>query len=189
MCELSRREELLRQARRQPEVVVDQLLAVEQQVKDLLEKIRLLEDSQALNSSNSSQPPSSDGLAKPPPRSLRKKTGPKPGGQPGHPGHTLQPVKKPNHTQVHPLHNCPCGQCGNVSLRNQPVVDYQCRQVFDLPPLLMWVTEHQVEIKQRCPWPPTSCAPSSKPHWSTWMKAVCGWQANCIGCMSPPPLI
>jgi hypothetical protein len=34
---LNRREKLLRQARRQPEIVVDQLLAVEEQVKDLLE--------------------------------------------------------------------------------------------------------------------------------------------------------
>lgn len=64
MRALTRRQQLLRQARRQPEVVVDQLLAVEQQVQDLLAKVRQLEDRQALNSSNSSQPPSSDGLTK-----------------------------------------------------------------------------------------------------------------------------
>lgn len=72
---LNRREELLRQARRQPEVVVDQLLALEQQVEVLQAKVRQLEDRQALNSSNSSQPPASEGLAKPPSRSLRQKTG------------------------------------------------------------------------------------------------------------------
>jgi len=147
---LARREELLRQARRQPEVVVDQLLAVEQQVQDLLAKVRQLEDRQALNSRNSNQPPSSDGLTKPPPRSLRQKTGRKPGGQPGHPGHTLEPVKKPDHFQVHRLHRCPCGLCGGVSLAGQPVLDYERRQVFDLPPLRLVVTEHQAEIKQ-CP--------------------------------------
>jgi len=147
---LNRREKLLRQARRQPEIVVDQLLAVEEQVKDLLEKVRKLEDSQALNSRNSSKAPSSDGWAKPAPKNLRSKTGRKPGGQPGHPGHTLQSVKKPDHTQVHPLHCCPCGQCGGVSLRGQPVLDHECRQVFDLPPLRLVVTEHQAEIK-RCP--------------------------------------
>ena len=120
---LDRREELLRQARRQPEVVVDQLLVAEQQVTDLQAKVRQLEDRQALNSRNSSQPPSSDGLAKPAPKNLRVKTGRKPGGQPGHPGHTLQPVKKPDHFQVHPLQRCSCGQCGGVSLAGQPVLD------------------------------------------------------------------
>ena len=150
MFALNRRQELLRQARRQPEVVVDQLLAAEQQVQDLLRKVRQLEDGQALNSSNSSKPPSSDGLTKPPPRSLRQKTARKPGGQPGHPGHTLQPVQKPDQIILHPLDRCPCGQCGGVSLQGQAVQDYERRQVFDFPPLRLSVTEHQVEIKQ-CP--------------------------------------
>ena len=52
---LNRREELLQQARRQPEVVVDQLLAVEQQVEALLAKVRQLEDRQALNSLQTSE--------------------------------------------------------------------------------------------------------------------------------------
>ena len=147
---LTRREELLCQARRQPEVVVDQLLASEQQIEDLRGKVRALEDRLALNSTNSSKPPASDGLAKPPPRNLRQKTGRKPGGQPGHPGHTLEPVKKPDHTHVHRLDRCPCGQCGGVLLHRQPVLDYERRQVFDLPPLRLEVTEHQAEIKQ-CP--------------------------------------
>jgi len=147
---LTRREELLRQARRQPEVVVDQLLVAEQQVADLQAKVRQLEDRQARNSRNSNQPPASDGLAKPAPKNLRAKTGRKPGGQPGHPGHTLQPVKKPDHCHVHPLQHCSCGQCGGVLLAGQPVLGYQRRQVFDLPPLHLTVTEHQAEIKQ-CP--------------------------------------
>jgi transposase len=147
---LTRREELLGQARRQPAAVVDQLLAAEQQVQDLREKVRQLEDRLARDSRNSSQPPASDGLTKPPPRSLRPKTGRQPGGQPGHPGHTLPPVEKPDQVTVHPLHHCPCGQCGGVSLRGQPVLDYERRQVFDLPPLRLTVTEHQAEIKQ-CP--------------------------------------
>jgi transposase len=150
MCILKRREELLRQARSQPEVVVDRLLETEKQVRDLLSKVRHLEDRVALKSANSSKPPSSDGLTKPAPRNLREKTGRKPGGQPGHPGHTLKAVKKPDHIQIHPLQTCPCGQCDGVSLVNQPVLNYERRQVFDLPPLNLVVTEHQAEIKQ-CP--------------------------------------
>jgi transposase len=144
---LTRREELLSQVRRHPAEVVEQLLASEQQVQELLEKVRALEGRLALDSSNSSQPPSSDGLAKASPRNLRKQTGRKPGGQPGHPGHTLEPVKTPDHQAVHPLHRCPCGQCGGVSLQGQPVLDYERRQVFDLPPLRLEVTEHRAEIK------------------------------------------
>ena len=73
-----------------------------------------------------------------------------PGGQPGHRGHTLERVAQPDAVTVHPLGACPCGQCGGVSLRGQPVLEYARRQVFDLPPLKLSVTEHQAEIK-RCP--------------------------------------
>lgn len=150
MRALTRREELLLQARRNPEAVVDQLLASEQQIKALQEQVNKLKDHAALNSSNSGKPPSTDGLTKPAPRNLRKKTGRKPGGQPGHPGRTLEPVKKADHQKVHPLDCCPCGQCGGVCLQGQPVLDYERRQVFDLPPLRLEVTEHMAEIK-KCP--------------------------------------
>jgi len=179
MLALSRREELLLQARRHPEEVVDRLLAAEQQVKDLEENVRDLQSRLALNSRNSSKPPSSDGLAKPPaPSSLRSKTGRKPGGQPGHPGHTLKPVEKPDHTQAHLLHHCSCGLCGGVSLEHQPVLGYERRQVFDIPPLRLVVTEHKAEIKQ-CPvsglqvralFPPGVAAPAQYgPHFRGFM--------------------
>ena len=91
-----------------------------------------------------------DGLNKPAPKSLRPKSARRPGGQPGHPGRTLQPVAQPDHTQVHRLDRCPCGLCQGRSLRRQPVLDYEKRQVFELPQKPLEVTEHQAEIK-RCP--------------------------------------
>ena len=107
-----------------------------------------LQESAALNSRNSSKPPSTDGYAKPKPKSLRGKSGKKTGGQPGHPGTTLKPVEIPDKTEIHPISICPCG-CGS-DLSEQPVLFHESRQVFDLPPQRLVVTEHQVEVK-RCP--------------------------------------
>jgi len=97
------------------------------------------------NSTNSHQPPATDGLAKPAPKSLRKKAGRRPGGQPGHPGHTLLPVKHPDHLEGHRLAGCP--HCGGPGLQREPVLDYERRQVFELPPQTLVVTEHRAEIK------------------------------------------
>lgn len=102
----------------------------------------------AQTSRNSSQPPSTDGYAKPAPQSLRKPSGLQSGGQPGHPGHTLKPVNKPDRIIPHRLTRCSCG-CGR-SLRQEPVLRHEKRQVFDLPPQTLFVTEHQAEVK-RCP--------------------------------------
>ena len=147
---MTRRRQLLRRARRQPHKLVAEFLALERHVQALTAQLRALEDRVVQTSANSHKPPSSDGLAKPKPRSLRQKSGRKPGGQPGHPGRTLAQVKKPDHQKVHPLRKCPCGQCGGVSLQRHPVLDYECRQVFDLPPMRLEVTEHRAEIK-KCP--------------------------------------
>jgi transposase len=109
-------------------------------------EVRRLRDAAAQNSRNSSRPPSTDGPERPKPKSLRKKSGRKSGGQLGHPGHTLQSSDTPKHIQIHPLLDCECGE----DLSGEPAVDYQRRQVFDLPSLELECTEHRAEIKE-CP--------------------------------------
>jgi transposase len=121
--------------------------AVFEVIQRLEARIKALEDRLAQNSHNSSKPPSSDGYQKPSPKSLRKPSDKEPGGQEGHPGHTLQKVQNPHHTEVHPVQEC---EVCHRDLRDRPASGCQTRQVFDLPPLEMEVTEHQAETKT-CP--------------------------------------
>jgi transposase len=97
---------------------------------------------------NSSRPPSSEGLEKPPPRprSLRKRSGRKPGGQDGHEGTTLAQVARPDREVRHEP-GC-CGRCG-ARLRGRPVTGVERRQVFDLPEVTVKVIEHQL-IEREC---------------------------------------
>lgn len=111
-----------------------------------LARITELEARLAANSGNSHRPPSSDGLAKPAPRSLRGKTGRKPGGQPGHRGETLQQVANPDDERVY--EPGPCHRCGRC-LSGRPVTGVERRQVFDLPPVAVEVTEHQL-VEREC---------------------------------------
>jgi len=112
----------------------------------LAERIQKLEDQLAKNSRNSGKPPSSDGFDKPAPRSLRKRSRRKSGGQKGHVGYKLEMVKKPDHIKKYQV--VECAHCQN-SLKRQNVERVEKRQVFDLPKVRMEVTEHQAQVK-RC---------------------------------------
>lgn len=118
--------------------LVDFAFTVQNQLRQQLE-------SAAQNSSNSSRPPSTDSH-KPRPKSLRGRSQRKTGGQPGHPGKTLEPSDSPDHIVSLGLERCPCG----ADLSEVPVKRIERRQVFDLPPLRLVCTENQAEVKD-CP--------------------------------------
>lgn len=123
-----------------------QLQAQAQLIEVLQAQVAELRRRLGLNSSNSSKPPSSDGLAKPPPRSLRRASGRKPGKQPGAPGTALSQVDDPQEMLTH--RPDACGGCRRP-LTNAPVTDVTRRQVFGLPQIRRRVTEHRI-VSCRC---------------------------------------
>src|SRR4029453_6819180 len=107
----------------------------------LLERIEELERRLGLNSTNSGKPPSSDGFKKPARvTNQREKTGRQSGGQRGHKGTTLQQVATPDQVIEHFPPSC--SGCGDALSREQ-AMGHQTRQVFDLPPVVVEVTEHR----------------------------------------------
>lgn len=114
------------------------ILMHQEQIKALQEAVRQLQTAGKMNSRNSSKPPSSDGLNKPAPKSLRV-TGQKPtGGQKGHPGRTLSQAAEPDKVVVHSVPD----QCQACQSKLPFAYVSETRQVFDLPVLQFEVTEH-----------------------------------------------
>ena len=152
------------------ELAMQRISWLEAKVLEQEAKIRELESRLKLNSQNSSRPPSSDGLNRPNNQSLREKSGRKPGGQFGHPGHTLQMSAKPDRIEKHEI-KC-CAKCGQ-SLVNQPLVGMEKRQVFDVPQPRLEVTEHQAE-KKICP----HCGQTNRAEFPVHVTAPVQYGAN-----------
>jgi len=138
--------------------------ALQAEFDTLRQEVRRLKEQIAKNSRNSSKPPSSDGLNKPKPKSLRPRSDRKPGGQKGHPGQTLRMRENPDHIVRHPVNDCEC--CGR-SLAEQVPDRVERRQVFDIPEPKVEVTEHRGEVKtcacghiNRAAFPPEAAAPA-----------------------------
>src|SRR5258706_738017 len=133
-------EGLVRQQRQQLEVALAQNTVMQARVQEL--EARLAKDSH-----NSGKPPSSDGLARKT-KSLRRRSGRKPGGQIGHRGETLRLVAVPDVVVEH--RPAVCLGCHLPLAADAPPVLRERRQVQELPPLRLRVTEHQA-LHVRCP--------------------------------------
>lgn len=126
------------------DVLIALIVKQSEQIEGLTERVKALEEQLAKNSRNSSKPPSSDGFKKAKTKSLREKGQRKTGGQVGHAGKTLSMVSEPTETLRHRLQTCP--ECQHDLSRVLPE-KLEKRQVFDIPPVKLVVTEHQAEVK------------------------------------------
>ena len=116
-----------------------------EKIAQLEKRIAELEKRLGKNSSNSSKPPTSDGLSKKSRTNSLRLSEQKPsGGQAGHKGNTLEQRTHPDKIKRHTLTACP--NCAS-SLSDAPVISVIKRQVFDIPQPVLEVTEHQAEIK------------------------------------------
>ena len=120
------------------EFVIELLQNLSAENEGLKTRVQQLENQCAKDSHNSSKPPSSDGLKKKKTTTLRTFSSRSVGGQQGHNGQTLQKVEHPDHQEIHRVDgNCSCG----FSLKNIEPMAYETRQVFDIPPIKIEVTE------------------------------------------------
>ena len=133
------------------ELAAAQLAARDAQIAALAAQVEELRRRLDKDSSTSSKPPSSDSpyKKKPRDRSLRGRSGRKPGKQPGAQSSTLRQSPDPGETVL--CGPAACGCCGH-DLTGEPVLGTaQKRQVFEAsPPPPPSVTEYQVAAKQ-CP--------------------------------------
>src|SRR6266702_2908875 len=131
----------LREENRTLKALVAQLLPLQEPLAQAQARIKDLEDRLAQDSRTSSKPPSSDGLGRLP-RSSRRPSGKRPGGQAGHPGHTLVMVEPPDTVVRH--RPKVCSQCC-ADLSTVPGSVAERRQVLDVPEMRLLAHEHQSE--------------------------------------------
>lgn len=143
-------EKLKRDLEQASERIEEQRKTIQKLEKELAEARR--------NSTNSSKPPSSDGLAGPQRargrNPVRCKSKRRPGGQKGHPGHYRKLVDTAVVSQTVDVMPEECSGCGRgfaeTTLHTQTVGEPTRHQVVDLPPTKAWITEYRC-FKIGCP--------------------------------------
>src|SRR6266536_4964071 len=144
--QLAQRDETIQQ---QQELLSEQNAVIqhhEEQMSSLSEQMKALRDQLAKDSHNSHLPPSSDRFVRKP-KSLRQKSEKKSGGQPGHPGSSLQFSSTPDELIELPVEQCEVCQ---HDLHEVAACGRERRQVVDLPSPCVVVQEYRAEQKQ-CP--------------------------------------
>lgn len=119
-----------------------EIAARDKEISDLKERLSKYEKPE-LNSTNSSTPPTGESIKAKAIRrtkSLRKKSGKKSGGQPGHKGYTLMTNDEPDEIVEHSP--CFCQHCGK-SLEDIPAQKIRKTQVIDIEVPKVKTTEHQ----------------------------------------------
>ena len=141
---ISVQRELITRQQEQITLLERELSVQQERLTQFAEQVKALQERLSKDSHNSHLPPSSDRFSRQP-KSLRKKSGKKPGGQPGHPGKTLMFSPYPDEVLVHPVERCEHCQ---ADLRQVPASRVERRQVVDVPPTRLLVREHHSEQKQ-----------------------------------------
>lgn len=155
---LQKKEQELVSLRKQVQQRDERIAHLEHVVQQLSEEIKALQERQAKDSHNSSLPPSSDRFSRQKkPRSLRKKSGKKSGGQPGHRGTTLQMRETPDEIICLPPVTR-CDQC-HADLSTVSVKTVERRQVLDIPKPHVEIKEYQGEWKCCPECQQLTCAP------------------------------
>ena len=144
---LRENEELRRKVAEREKQIADaekQIADAEKQIADLERQLA----GRKKNSTNSSKPPSSDGLAgEQRPRGRKHKSRRKPGAQPGHPGHHRPLVPAGEVSAIEVLLPKQCRHCGGkltqkpgkVTTEGEP----RRHQVTEVPPVKAHITEYQ----------------------------------------------
>jgi transposase len=157
LCHLQEENKVLRERLLERDALIERLQEMLKEQTSLMEQqreqtsqlsgqVKTLQDRQAKDSHNSHLPPSSDRLRRKP-KSLRKKSEKKSGGQPGHRGSSLAWSSTPD--EVVEQHVESCEACQH-DLRAVPACHIERRQVIDVPPPRLIVREYCAEQKQ-CP--------------------------------------
>jgi transposase len=141
--QLAQRDELIAQMQQQLTQRDDLIAQMQQQLAMLSEQVQTLQAQLQKDSHNSHLPPSSDRFVRQP-KSLRKSSGKQAGGQTGHQGTTLSLTDTPDEVIVHAVEVC--AQCQH-DLRAIASQALERRQVIDVPPKRVVVSEHQAERK------------------------------------------